>query len=87
MAGIGGGAPRPNYDIRLGDIVVSAPRDGESSVFQYGFDKTIRDQSFRQTGFLNRPPIVVLTVVSGLKTWYQRKRREVNLVTSGFRKA
>ncbi len=32
MVGIGGGAPSPKHDIRLGDIVVSAPRDGHGGV-------------------------------------------------------
>jgi nucleoside phosphorylase len=33
MVGIGGGAPSQKHDIRLGDIVVSAPRDGKGGVF------------------------------------------------------
>jgi nucleoside phosphorylase len=33
MVGIGGGALTPKHDIRLGDIVVSAPRDGKGGVF------------------------------------------------------
>ncbi|KAH7109731.1 hypothetical protein B0J13DRAFT_600603 [Dactylonectria estremocensis] len=77
MVGIGGGAPNPNHDVRLGDIVVSAPRDGEGGVLQYDFGKTIQDQSFRQTAFLNRPPTVLLTAVSGLKTQYQMKRHQL----------
>ncbi|KAF9889739.1 hypothetical protein FE257_007045 [Aspergillus nanangensis] len=28
MVGVGGGVPSPKHDIRLGDVVVSAPRDG-----------------------------------------------------------
>jgi len=32
MVGIGGGAPNRKHDIRLGDIVVSAPRDGKGGV-------------------------------------------------------
>ncbi|KAH8662676.1 hypothetical protein BGZ61DRAFT_368428, partial [Ilyonectria robusta] len=77
MVGIGGGAPSPNHDVRLGDIVVSAPRDGEGGVLQYDFGKTIQDQSFQPTAFLNRPPTVLLTAVSGLKTQYQRKRHQL----------
>ncbi|KAH7113686.1 hypothetical protein B0J13DRAFT_242659 [Dactylonectria estremocensis] len=77
MVGIGGGAPNAHHDVRLGDIVVSAPRDGEGGVLQYDFGKTIQDQSFRQTAFLNRPPTVLLTAVSGLKTQYQRKRHQL----------
>jgi nucleoside phosphorylase len=44
MVGIGGGAPSPKHDIRLGDIVVSVPRNGKGGVFQYDFGKTIEDQ-------------------------------------------
>ncbi len=33
IVGIGGGAPSQKHDIRLRDIVVSAPRDGKSGVF------------------------------------------------------
>jgi nucleoside phosphorylase len=34
MVGIGGGAPSPKHDIRLGDIVVSTPRDGNGGILQ-----------------------------------------------------
>jgi hypothetical protein len=44
MVGIGGGASSLKYDIRLGDIVVSASGDGKSNVFQYDFGKTIQGQ-------------------------------------------
>lgn len=71
MVGIGGGAPSPKHDIRLGDIVVSAPRDGEVGVFQYDFGKTIQDQKFRPTGVLNQPPTVLRTAVSGLRSDYE----------------
>jgi nucleoside phosphorylase len=71
MVGIGGGAPTPKHDIRLGDIVVSAPRDGKGGVFQYDFGKTIQDQSFQPTGFLNQPPMVLRTAVNGLKAQYE----------------
>ncbi|KAM0265606.1 hypothetical protein ACHAQJ_000038 [Trichoderma viride] len=42
MVGIGGGAPSQKHDIRLGDVVVSAPRDGTGGVFQYDFGKAIQ---------------------------------------------
>lgn len=34
MVGVGGGVPRVNPDIRLGDIVVSKPTDTSSGVIQ-----------------------------------------------------
>jgi nucleoside phosphorylase len=71
MVGIGGGAPSKNHDIRLGDIVVSAPREGKGGVFQYDFGKTIQDRSFRPTGFLNQPPSVLLTAVTVISGQYE----------------
>lgn len=72
MVGIGGGAPSANHDIRLGDIVVSSPCDGHSGVLQYDFGKTIQDQSFRRTMFLNQPPVILRTAVNDLKARYER---------------
>ncbi|OPB45095.1 ankyrin repeat protein [Trichoderma guizhouense] len=71
MVGIGGGVPSKKHDIRLGDIVVSVPRDGKGGVFQYDFGKTIQNQSFCTTGFLSQPPTVLLTAVSGLQAQYE----------------
>ncbi|RYP75133.1 hypothetical protein DL771_002594 [Monosporascus sp. 5C6A] len=73
MVGIGGGAPSPSHDIRLGDIVVSAPRDGKGGVFQYDFGETIQNQTFRPTGFLDQPPMVLRAAVNGLKTKYEEE--------------
>ncbi|KAI9773365.1 MAG: hypothetical protein M1840_007580 [Geoglossum simile] len=71
MVGIGGGAPSQKHDIRIGDVVVSAPRNGESGVFQYDFGKTIQNQSFQHTRFLNQSPTILLTAVNGLKAQYE----------------
>ncbi|KAE8139795.1 hypothetical protein BDV38DRAFT_291075 [Aspergillus pseudotamarii] len=73
MVGIGGGAPSRKHDIRLGDIVVSIPRDGKSGVFQYDFGKTIQNQKFQPTGCLNQPPTVLRSAVSGLEAHYESK--------------
>jgi nucleoside phosphorylase len=77
MVGIGGGAPTPKHDIRLGDIVVSEPRDGIGGVFQCDFGKTIQGQSFHTTGFLNQPPTVLRAAVNGIKAQYKRKGHRV----------
>jgi hypothetical protein len=82
MVGIGGGAPSLAHDIRLGDIVVSAPRDGNGGVFQYDFGKTTQDQMFRTTGFLNQPPIVLRAAVNGLKAQYELKGHELGAAIS-----
>jgi nucleoside phosphorylase len=73
MVGIGGGAPSPNHDIRLGDIVVSAVSDGRGGVFQYDFGKEIQDQDFQETGLLNQPPTILRAAVNGLMAQYKRK--------------
>jgi nucleoside phosphorylase len=71
MVGIGGGAPSRKHDIRLGDIVVSAPRDGNGGVFQYDFGKTIQDQAFRTTGFLDQPPALLRGAVADIRAEYE----------------
>ncbi|KAM0637328.1 hypothetical protein ACHAQF_008840 [Verticillium nonalfalfae] len=71
MVGIGGGAPSEKHDIRLGDVVVSAPRNGHCGVFQYDFGKTLQAQKFQVTQFLNQPPAVLRTAVSDLKARYK----------------
>jgi nucleoside phosphorylase len=71
MVGIGGGAPSKRHDIRLGDIVVSEPYDGNGGVFQYDFGKTVQDQSFRTTGYLNQPPRVLRAALNGLKAQHE----------------
>ncbi|KAJ5805618.1 ankyrin [Penicillium pulvis] len=71
MVGIGGGAPSSQHDVRLGDIVVSAPSEGNGGVFQYDFGKTIQNQAFQPTGVLNQPPTALRTVISGLRSEYE----------------
>jgi len=77
MVGIGGGAPNQKHDIRLGDIVVSAPRDGKGGVLQYDFGKTIQDQKFRTTGFLNQPPMLLRTAVTDLAAQYEEEGHQL----------
>lgn len=56
MVGIGSGAPSRRNDIRLGDIVVGAPRDGDGGVLQYDFTRTTQDQALQVTGFKPTSP-------------------------------
>jgi hypothetical protein len=56
LVGIGGGVPSRRHDIRLGDVVVSAPRDGYGGVFQYDFGKSIHGEVFHNTRLLNQSP-------------------------------
>lgn len=73
MVGIGGGAPTPKHDIRLGDIVVSVPQNGRSGVLQYDFGKTMQNQEFQMTRVLNQPPQNLLSAVAGLRAHYESK--------------
>lgn len=84
MVGIGGGIPSESHDIRLGDVVVSTPRGGESSVFQYDFSKSIQDQSFQQTRFLNQPPATLRAATSGIRTQYERKGHQLEEAINGI---
>jgi nucleoside phosphorylase len=77
MVGIAGGAPSRKHDIRLGDIVVSASRDGNGGVFQYDFGKTLQDKSFRSTGFLDQPPTILRAAVTGLKARYESDGHQI----------
>lgn len=63
LVGIGGGVPSSDIDIRLGDIVVSQPRNTSRGVIQYDFGKDLPDR-FQRTGMLNRPPKVLLTTLA-----------------------
>ncbi|KAF3077232.1 Ankyrin-1 [Trichoderma lentiforme] len=79
MVGIGGGAPSKKHDIRLGDIVVSSSGNGKGGVFQYDFGKTVQEQSFQHSGFLNQPPTVLRTAVSGLRSHYELEGHQLDL--------
>ncbi|KAG7408365.1 Ankyrin repeat domain-containing protein 50 [Fusarium oxysporum f. sp. rapae] len=80
MVGIGGGAPTPERDIRLGDVVVSASGHGKGGVFQYRYDfgKAVQGQEFQETGFLNQPPTILRAAVHGLLTQYKRKGHQLD---------
>ena len=84
MVGIGGGAPSQKHDIRLGDVVVSNPHNGEGGVFQYDFGKTIQDQSFQTTGFLNQPPRILRAAVNGLRARYESDGHQLENAINGI---
>lgn len=71
MVGIGGGAPSEKHDIRLGDIVVSIPSNGQGGVLQYDFGRMIQDRCFSPTGFLDQPPTILRAAVNGLQAQYE----------------
>ncbi|KAE8357567.1 hypothetical protein BDV27DRAFT_164399 [Aspergillus caelatus] len=80
IVGIGGGVPRPNTDIRLGDVVISKPTATSSGVIQYDYGKTLRDGRFQHTGLLNKPSPVLLKAVSQLESDYITGKRLVSKI-------
>ncbi|KEQ61725.1 purine and uridine phosphorylase [Aureobasidium melanogenum CBS 110374] len=67
MAGIGGGVPSEQHDIRLGDIVVSQSTGQYGGVVQYDFGKSHPGGVFERTGSLCPPPDVLLAALNGVK--------------------
>lgn len=51
--------------------MASAPREGHGGVFQYDFGKTIQDQEFRPTGFLNQPPELLRATVADIRAEHE----------------
>lgn len=82
MVGIGGGAPTEANDIRLGDVVVSSPRNGNGSVFQYDFGRTVQEKSFQYTKFLDQPPTFLRTAVSALATQHKIKGHKIKIASA-----
>lgn len=68
MVGIGGGVPSQGTDIRLGDVVVSMPTPTSGGVIQYDYGKSLHDGRFQRTGSLNKPPQVLLTAESQIRS-------------------
>jgi nucleoside phosphorylase len=67
LAGICGGIPTPENDIRLGDVVISKPGRGHGGVVQYDLGRSLPDGQFERTGFLNTPPTLLLTALTRLQ--------------------
>jgi hypothetical protein len=53
-------------------------------VFQYDFGKTIQGQIFCPTGYLNQPPPILRTAVTGLKAQYKRKGHQIEEAISSI---
>ena len=70
LVGIGAGIPRPDYDIRLGDVVVSHPEGTSGGVVQYDFVKA-KDGHLERTGFLSMPPEALRHGLNRLKAEHQ----------------
>ncbi|OJJ38129.1 hypothetical protein ASPWEDRAFT_48463 [Aspergillus wentii DTO 134E9] len=69
MVGIGGGVPT-TADVRLGDVVVSNSTARFGGVIQYDHGKVVSGV-FEHTGTLNKPPQVLSTAISDLRSEHQ----------------
>ncbi|KAJ6049522.1 hypothetical protein N7444_006238 [Penicillium canescens] len=67
--GIGGGVPSESTDVRLGDVVVSNPHKAVGGVIQYDHGKAC-DGNFERIGSLNKPPQILLTSLSQIRSDY-----------------
>ncbi|THX55134.1 WD40 repeat-like protein [Aureobasidium pullulans] len=67
LVGIGGGVPTTSVSglVRLGDVVVSKPTGVHSGAVQYDHGKA-EVGSFKRTGFLQPPPMVLLNAAQDL---------------------
>ncbi|EQB55388.1 hypothetical protein CGLO_04687 [Colletotrichum gloeosporioides Cg-14] len=68
MVGIGAGIPRENFDIRLGDVIVSKPEGDSPGVVQYDLGKIQNDDHFHRVGSLASPPDFLLTALGKLES-------------------
>ncbi|CAI7588398.1 unnamed protein product [Penicillium discolor] len=73
LVGIGGGVPGENTDIQLGDVVVSSPTENSGGVIQYDYGKSVENGVIERTGFLNRPPQVLLNAMNVLQANYHKR--------------
>ncbi|KAL8939223.1 MAG: hypothetical protein Q9211_002836 [Gyalolechia sp. 1 TL-2023] len=71
LVGIGGGVPTPDHDIRLGDVVVSQPKDRFGGVVQYDRGKKTAGGMFERTGQLNKPPPPLLNALASLQADFE----------------
>ena len=67
MVGVGGGVPN-EADIRLGDVVISHPEDGNPGVVQYDFGKAEADGKYRRTRHLEKPPALLLHALNEVRS-------------------
>jgi nucleoside phosphorylase len=78
LVGIGGGVPNEKNDIRLGDVVVSAPSGTSGGVIEYDLGKQT-PTGFTRKGLLCPPPTEWKNVITRMKSDH---RTESNKVTA-----
>ncbi|PGH10399.1 hypothetical protein GX51_00157 [Blastomyces parvus] len=87
MVGVGGGVPGENYDLRLGDVVVSKPTGSSSGVIQYDYGKTLQNGRIHRTGSLNKPPPILLKGIAQMESDYILGKASIsNIIASNLQK-
>lgn len=94
LVGIGAGVPSEENDIRLGDVVVSAPAGDLGGVVQFDFGTEFVDMPFKRKGSLNKPPDALGSATSKFEindrarspiSWHRfRTSRSRTLITTGI---
>ena len=84
MVGIGGGVPSGDYDVRLGDVVVSKPYLDYGGVVQHDSGKTLPDGSFIKTGHLDKPPKILLSALAKMEANYFRGKTNISKFLKAF---
>ncbi|RCI10029.1 hypothetical protein L249_8732 [Ophiocordyceps polyrhachis-furcata BCC 54312] len=85
MVGIGGGVPSAKHDIRLGDVIVSAPSYSPTSgnhggVVQYSFKETMEKRSFQSVHYLQQPPRALLAALTALQARYMGEGNNIDVM-------
>ncbi|KAK2785943.1 hypothetical protein FQN52_008210 [Onygenales sp. PD_12] len=76
LVGIGGGVPSEENDIRLGDVVVSVPKDALGGVVEYDLGKQTTT-GFTRKGILCRPPSEWGNIVTNMKSDHRTKQSRI----------
>lgn len=87
MVGIGGGAPSDDHDIRLGDVVVGASKNGKNGLLQYDFEKTIQNRKFQRVETRNNTPLVMQNAIGALEVDYAWKGHQLQKLMQDVLKA
>ncbi|KAF3307927.1 SH3 and multiple ankyrin repeat domains protein 2 [Orbilia oligospora] len=78
LVGIGGGVPKHDHDVRLGDVVVGAPECGPA-VVQYDLGEFGKEDDITVKRTLAKPPRALLNVVKRVENHHQMLKKGESL--------
>ncbi|KAF9885426.1 hypothetical protein FE257_012948 [Aspergillus nanangensis] len=79
VVGVAGGVPSRRHDIRLGDVVVSVPSNGNSGMLHYGGGEYIQGGGCKyRTSHLPAPPQALLSAVKKLEHHHRHEGHKLN---------